>query len=129
MDITTLQNYIDIYWDKYAYAMNPTVTDYDVKLKILTSINDISYTTILQNYGDNSTYFLSRYLDGNIIASRYKESTYSYYYGINVDLGIELGSPDINIDQVSNVNAYQGLTDHQIPINIDTTYDGIRLLK
>lgn len=129
MDIKTLQDYIDIYWNKYAYVNNPTITDYDIKLKILTSINDISYMTILQNYGDNSTYFLSRYLDGNIVASRYKESTYAYYIGSNVDLGIDLGSPNVSMDATSNVTSYTVLADHQIPINIDTTYDGIRLLK
>lgn len=129
MDIKTLQDYIDIYWDKYAYTMNPTITDYDVKLRILTSINDISYETILTNYGDDSTYFLSRYLDGNIQASRYKTSEFTYYSGINVDLGIDLGTPDISMDATSNATSYNVLSDHQIPINIDTTYDGIRLLK
>lgn len=130
MTITTLQEYIDTRWnDTGAYGLNPTITDYDQKLKILTSINDISLQVILDNYGDSALDFLFKYLGGNIVCSRLKASEYSYYYNSNPDVGIYLPSPNIDMNVTSNIDSYRHLTDMPSYISIDTTYDGLRLLK
>lgn len=131
MTIEDLQTYIDSVWNGVHAGDiegNKDVTDYDMKLSLLTSINDISLQRIFDNYGDKSLDFLSRYLGGTIVPSRFKVSEAQVY---DVVYGAEVGR-DVHFTHNENVgDMFQPykkdmLQDVQLDTSVDTSTDGVR---
>ena len=129
LTLTDIKQYIDNkYKECYSYDGNK-VSDTNIKLKLMTSINDISYETIYENYQDNSINFLSRFLDGNIVVSRFKESENNASKPIaeNSHISTKTDVPD----SATEPNGNRNIKDDKLDINMDNELktDGIRVLK
>ena len=129
LTLDDVKQYIDNkYKECYSYD-GDNITDTNIKLKLMTSINDISYETIYENYNDNAINFLSRFLNGNIVLSRFKESENNenlhqeeqQYISTKTDVPASATEP----------NGNRNIKDVQLNIDMSNEIqtDGIRVLK